>query len=691
MTSFRLSILSAAACMCATVFASLPIDGFEFVVLRENPPRMRICGVENGTVFKGDLIIPDSVVRPGDGRKYAVVEIGAAGGNVRDTVFADKPAFYNQPLITSVSIPATVTEIWEDSFRGCSGIREWKVAAGNPEYISWDGVLYTKSSRSGKPDALLRFPAASPMTEWAIPPADSKSGMDYRYVERGAFRDNSNLKTLTIDSSVWLYDYSFEGNQGITEFKGSGGRHGALKDGMILSADGKTLYHVPAGRTGLLNIPVTVTEISPYAFSGSHCNTIKFNNVTEIGDHVFAGAHFRKMVIPVSVTQIDYALFEECKELEEVVIETKITDVPSFMFRDCSALRSVTLPTSCKGLRNQCFSGCRSLTVFSLANYTRLGKGAPYVDEKHFAMSGLTKMNWPSKVEDVPDKMFFGCRDFKSVSLKETTKTIGEYAFWGTGLESFNTLNLEWIKDYALDGCVDLKRIVIAETDHTLMVGPGCFQLNPDTEVYLDHKDLYFKGWNTSPEVQDNWPTGAFKGEMNETVVYTSLVNPANFLPRWKELYCPALTVDFYTGLYNKGNVSEMFRLVKNEGGYSAIPGYDWVAVSEVKEASDGLHVSYLANGEKLHSVYPLEMLVNLPTGVEMPCDSCEMKWSVEANRFISDVDGLEILYLCSIDGHNIYSGYLSAKQYIDLPGAGVYILKSRLGSQIHEAKILVR
>lgn len=671
--------------------ATIPLEGFEFQVLRTDPPEMRICGPTKGTLFEGDLVIPDSVLRPIDGRMYAVVEIGAYNGNIRDTICGlELPrAFFDQPLITSVTIPKTVTEIWRDSFRGCPGIKSWNVDPENPVYVSWDGVLYTKSPGTGVPNELMRFPAASPLTEWTIPPVNDDMYYGSRFVLEGAFYDNSNLKTLVIDPTVWLKSASLLGNKGITTFKGSGGRTGKLSHGVIVSEDGTTLYHVPPGYTGALTMPEGVTRIHDYAMAGTHCKSINFNNVTEIGSRAFMGAAFTEFTIPESVTSIDYALFENCRNLKTVTIGTRIKYVASYMFRDCTSLESVSLPTSCKGLRNQAFNGCRSLTAFSLANYTMLGNGQPYVDEAHFAFTGLTKMNWPSKVASVPDKMFFGCQAFKSISLKETTDTIGEFAFYGSGIETFNTTNLSWIKDYALQGCLKLKKIVIAESDHTLKIGPNCFQLNPGTELYLDHKDLYYQGWNTLPNVKDDWDTGAFQGQMDEIRLYTSLVNPEIFLPRWFVLYCPALTFEHYSARYSRGNVCEMFSIARNNDSYEVIPNYDWVKITAVAKTAAGLDVRYTVNGVPMHSTYPEDMLA-LVGGVDnLPADEQSDLWKVENNRLVSTCGNLEIPYLCTVDGRRMFAGVLPQGESIGLPTRGVYILCVRRNGHVSVHKIL--
>ena len=57
-------------------------------------------------------------------------------------------------FITRVNIPSTCTEITEKFIEYCHSITEFNVADENPEYISADGVLYTKDKKS-----LIRYPS----------------------------------------------------------------------------------------------------------------------------------------------------------------------------------------------------------------------------------------------------------------------------------------------------------------------------------------------------------------------------------------------------------------------------------------------------------------------------------------------------------------------------------------------------
>lgn len=667
---------------CVPAFASIAVGDFQYSWLSETNKEARICGPAKGTELSGDIVIPSTVIRPSDGKEYTVVEIGPADGNIRydDT---DAMPFQNQTKITSVTIPETVRQIYDDAFTGCTGIKKFVVKLANPYFKSVDGVLYGKMRDNGKTADLIRFPPASDLTTFTI--ADMPVNYPARFIHYGAFRDNSNLKTLILGYRVRPSYGAFVGNHGIEEFRGDDSGSLTFKDGLILNEEGETLIAVPPAyvKKGTFKVPAYVKKIYMYGCASLRADYIDFSNVEEIGRMAFQGSSLKEVTIPATVTTIENALFDDCRLLKSATIETKIKILESAMFRNCEKLATVNLPSSCKGLRSECFKGCKALEAFSLANYTSMNEEPPYVNSEHFAKSGIKKVNWPSQVAAIPEMCYFRCENLTSLTLNAKTEVIESVAFLGTRLETFNSMNLKAIENYAFEDIPTLRKIVLAESDHTLSLGLSCFPINDGAEIFIDHKDLGYIGW-----AQGDW-TDAFYGGYSG-IVYTSIVEPDIFLDRYKELYCPWGCKEQYDNV-SWGKVAEMFTVnIDDDNKKTITPNYNWVKITEVNDTPDGLDLRYTAKDVKMHTFYPAEFLANVPTGIhslERPVEKVTTTidgniiriTSTEPNRFqVFDLYGEKVF---DIEGE---------ETEIQLPSKGIYILLIGEGDSAFSKKLII-
>ena len=82
------------------------------------------------TGYSGDIVIAEEVTH--DDMTFAVTAIAEG-------------AFYSDSLMTSVTIPKSVTNIHEWAFENCYGLQSVNVAADNPNYCSVNGALYNKT------------------------------------------------------------------------------------------------------------------------------------------------------------------------------------------------------------------------------------------------------------------------------------------------------------------------------------------------------------------------------------------------------------------------------------------------------------------------------------------------------------------------------------------------------------------
>ena len=224
-------------------------------------------------------------------------------------------------VLTSVTIPSSVTSIGLWAFEGCSGL-----------------------------------------TSLIIPSSVTS-------IERSAFKDCSGLTSLTIPSSVTEIGKSvFEGCSGLT----------SLTIPSSVTEIGESAFEGCSGLTSL-TIPSSVTEIGESAFKGCSGLTslIIPSSVTSIGSYVFENCSgLTSITIPSSVTEIGGAAFKGCSSLINLYykidekIETYLRYGHLYINVKCGIeyylndkkITSVAIPSTITKLGEYAFQNCRDLT-----------------------------------------------------------------------------------------------------------------------------------------------------------------------------------------------------------------------------------------------------------------------------------------------------------------------------------------
>ena len=103
-----------------------------------------------------------------------------------------------------------------------------------------------------------------------------------------------------------------------------------------------------------INIPSTingkkVTELGRQAFKGAKADTIVIpNTVTTMQYGVFTYSTVKTMTIPNTVTKMETAQFSSAHNLETANINASIDTLPNATFMDCSKLTKITLNSKIK-------------------------------------------------------------------------------------------------------------------------------------------------------------------------------------------------------------------------------------------------------------------------------------------------------------------------------------------------------
>ena len=194
----------------------------------------------------------------------------------------------------TLAIPDGVTSIGNEAFRWCQSLTSVTIP---------DSVTSIGGSA---------FCGCKNLTSVMIPNSVTSIGNE-------AFIFCESLTSVTIPNSVTsIGGGPFAGCDKLTEIRVSAGNtHFKSVDGILFTADGKTLIQFPAGKSlTKYTIPESVTSIGNKAFSW--CESLT------------------SVTIPNSVTSIGYSAFWGCESLTSVTIPDSVTSIGDYAFFGCS-------------------------------------------------------------------------------------------------------------------------------------------------------------------------------------------------------------------------------------------------------------------------------------------------------------------------------------------------------------------
>lgn len=356
-------------------------------------------------------------------------------------------------FLKRIIIPASVREIRDWTFSGCSALEEVifvgdaMTAIGKgafagcvslttftlPDNVTSIGDYAFAGIGTGgtSPAEAGGLSGEWTNTEMRLTNFVSGAGSKLSSIGDYAFYNCPSLVSVKLGAVMRDFNYLAFMGSGIAEVEFYEGGNLVGVDGAVYSRSGGTLYYYPLNGGEEYLMPSGVTAVAPYAFYGNlsiktvsaspslsslgeyafgECAALSDVYLSDsvlvsVGDGAFEGCvSLKKIAFPATLVTLGHSAMESCVLLEEATFAgSALSAIGNNAFRGCEKLVSFTVPSDVASIGNYAFAECSSLA------YLRFGA--------------------KSKLVSIGDYAFYECVSVGSVLLPSGITSIGKYAF----------------------------------------------------------------------------------------------------------------------------------------------------------------------------------------------------------------------------------------------------------------------
>ncbi|MBQ2626037.1 MAG: leucine-rich repeat protein [Kiritimatiellae bacterium] len=235
-------------------------------------------------------------------------------------------AFRGCSKVTSVTIPASMTEFDHEGFEYLPRLKSFKVAAKNKYFKASKGLLLSKNGKK-----LVLVPNA--LTSVSVPSGVTR-------IEAYAFYNCEKLKTVKFPSSVVsMGRQSFPDR--VCNYEAIPGLK--LVNGFVIGIGNG----FNEDWDGVLDL-TGARGIADQAFNGTICSC----------GGSFGGGTLKTLVIPGTVRVVGMQAFAGNRALKRVAMKHGVTTISQESFKGCSSLSEVSIPDSVTSVGKDAFADC---------------------------------------------------------------------------------------------------------------------------------------------------------------------------------------------------------------------------------------------------------------------------------------------------------------------------------------------
>ena len=410
------------------------IDGHKVVAIGE--------GAFKGTCLV-NVTIPDTVTKIWNGAFENCKRLSSAQLS-NSLVELGYRAFSNCTSLTSIRIPKSLKKVYVyingGPFQGCNALQNVELESGMTTIAG--GLLYQCPGFTTItiPDSVTEIGedafAYTNLSSIVIPDSVTK-------IWNGAFENCKRLSSAQLSNSLVELGYrAFSNCTSLTSIripKSLKKVYVYINGGPFQGCNALQNVELESGMT-------TIAGGLLYQCPGFTTITIP-DSVTEIGEDAFAYTNLSSIVIPDSVTTLNRSAFSNTK-LESIRVPDTVTGMGDHVFSGCTELKEVTLPNIRKNIVAGMFEGCTSLEKIVLPetitairenafkNCTSLkditwSKAPTVIESNAFRnCSALTELAIPGTVKSIGDCAFLNCDALTTVTIPDSVTSIGKQVFY---------------------------------------------------------------------------------------------------------------------------------------------------------------------------------------------------------------------------------------------------------------------
>ena len=469
-------------------------------------------------------------------------------------------AFKGCSALTSVTIPASVTSIGQSVFQDCFGLTSINVDTDNTSYSSVDGVLFNKLQTT-----LVEFPPGK-STSYTIPNSVTTIGTNafinvngltsvtigssVTIIGTNAFESCNNLSSVTFAPTSTLISIGHQAFRtcpaltsitlpisvttiGTNSFQNCSGLTSIIIPNLVTSI-GSNAFNSCSGLTSII-IPNSVTTIGSNAFTSSGLSTVYISNATAsalgpwtspgtVSSPDFYGAPNTVTLTPPDTTILEYNTSQVSPFTWGSVTFTINTNLPNFSYTAITtSIPSSTVPDY-----------ANLISVIFGNNVTTIGSAV------FDSCTNLTSVTLPTNLSftSISDFVFINCSGLTSITIPNSVTIINDSAFEGcSSLSSFIIPNsVTPIGIGVFDSCTGLTSVTIGTS--VTSIGSNAFQncssltsiTIPNSVTFIDTNAFIISGLSTvhiastpktiSTIVFTAGTTVSFFGKANVSIVY---------------------------------------------------------------------------------------------------------------------------------------------------------------------------